>query len=419
MQLFKEKIKEQLAVSTDIRVIRVIDKIFNFAIGCEAEEIRLESEKKNMAVKFFADGELKNTLLLPKKIEPAVMAGMKEMAGLNYPTDNLAAAGKFKKECLGYKIIFSLNVHPVETGEKIIVNLKKEKFQLLGLGQLGLSGKSLALVKKVLAEKKGLVAVIGNFNSGRTATLYSFINYLKRPDLNIATIEREVVQDLPEINQSRLSPSDGFNSGAAVNAVRRQDADVVMIGEVNDRETAEAAFHLAAAGHFVLAGIYSQNVVTALTFLQDLGITLSLFSANARLSVTGRLAGRNCPYCLSKQKLGPEARRRLEEKISFKKLLPELKQDKIISERINDPADLIFYKSAGCPRCKNTGSAGKIGVFEVLEITPEVKEMIRTGHFSVIRNEVKKQGGYSLVEDALIKALSGLISLEEVLKLTD
>ncbi|MDD5527399.1 MAG: ATPase, T2SS/T4P/T4SS family [Patescibacteria group bacterium] len=416
MQSIREKVKEQLSLSSDVRVIRAIDKIFNFAIGCEAEEILFEPRAKDLAVNFMADGELKNTLLLPKKAEQAVIAGVKAKAGLNYPADNSAGGRKFKKDFLGYKIIFSLCVRSGSAGEKITVNLAKEKFQLFGLGQLGLNAKALEIVKKNLLNRQGLTAVIGDFNSGRTATLYSFINFLKHPELNIATVEKDVACDLPEINQSRLSKLDGFSAKNAINALKRQDADVIMIGDINDRETAEAAFNLAQSGHFILAGIYSRDIVVALNFLQEAGVTLSSFSANAKMAITQRLADKNCPFCLTKQKIGRESRRRLEEKLSLRKLLSRLMRDKIISNRINKPEDLIFYKSAGCPRCHNSGVAGKIGIFEVLEITPEVKNIIKTGHFSSLRREPEKQGGYSLAEDALIKALGGLISLEAVIK---
>ncbi|MDD4902551.1 MAG: ATPase, T2SS/T4P/T4SS family [Patescibacteria group bacterium] len=416
MLSLKQNLKEQLAIDLDIKVLRVIDKIFNFAIGCEADEIYFEPTTKNLAINFRAGGELKKTLLLSKKIEPAVIVGVKEMAGLNYPTDNSPTSGRFKKDYLGYKIIFSLGVHQTVAGEKIVVNLFKEKFELLSLGRLGLNEPALEKVKKNLAAKKGLVAVIGDYNSGRTATLYSFINFLKNRELNIATVEQDVAADLPEINQSRLNPSVGFGSRVAINAIRRQDADVVMIGEVNDLDTVAAAFHLASAGHFVLAGFYSRDLLGTLEFLLDLGLPLSLFSANTGLAITQRLVDKNCPHCLTRQKAGQEHWRRLQKKISLAKLLPRLKRDKIVSEKIFRPEELIFYKSRGCPRCQNSGKAGKVGIFEVLEITPAVKNLIKTGHFSAIRQELTKQDGYSLAEDALIKSLSGLISIEEVLR---
>ncbi len=417
MLSLKKEIKEQLSLSADIRAIRVIDKIFNFAIGCGADEIYFESRGDELAVDFMANGGLKKTLYLSKKIEAAVISGVKEMAGLDCPRDNSPEKGSFKKDYLGYKIIFSLGVHPVASGEKIVVSLTKEKFELPGLGRLGFNAQALPKVKAKLAAGAGLIAVIGTNDSGRITTLYSLIDFLNCPELNIATVEKDVAADLPEINQSRINPRVGFSSGAAVNELRRQDPDVVMIGEVNDAETAEAAFHLAAAGHFVLAGINSRDLAGTLELLRDLGLPLSVFSANTKLIIIQRLVDKNCPYCLTRQKISQENWRRLEANLSLNKLLPRLKKDNIIAKRIASPLELVFYKSRGCSRCRNSGSAGKIGIFEVREITPAVKDLIKTGHFSAIKNEFKKQDGYSLAEDALIKTLNGLVPVDEVLKI--
>jgi type II secretory ATPase GspE/PulE/Tfp pilus assembly ATPase PilB-like protein len=192
-----------------------------------------------------------------------------------------------------------------------------------------------------------------------------------------------------------------------------------MIGEIIDKETAAAAANLARVGRFVLAGLQAHNLPAALSFFQDLGVASSLFSESASLAITQRLAARNCPHCLKQQRIGRDSLKKLSEKIALKKLLPLLKRDKIISEKINKPEDLIFYKSSGCQRCHNSGVAGKIGIFEVLEITPAVKNIIKTGHFSALRQETEKQGGHTLAEDALIKSLTGLIPIDEVFRIID
>jgi len=416
MLLLKDKLKEQLALDLDAKTIRVIDKLLNYAVGLEAVEIRFEPEAEKLAVIFSADGEVKNRISLPKKIEPVLINGLKEMAKADRPD---SAAGKFKKDYQGYKIIFSLTVRPTAAGERMIIDISRENFELLGIGRLGLAGKNLAIVKNNLAKRKGLTLVIGGFNSGRTTTLYSFFNYLNKPELNLATVENSIAFDLPEINQSRLDPISGYDARQAMNSLRRQDVDAAMIGEIVDRATAETAMHLAQAGHFILAGFYGHDFTSALSFFQDLGINPSLFANNISLVITQRLVDKNCPHCLSRQRLGQDSYRRLEEKLSLKKIFSKLKADKIISEKISQLEDLSFYKSGGCPRCKNSGVAGKIGIFEVLEIDSEVKKLLNTGHFSAIQGEVKKQGSYSLIEDALIKALNGIISIEEVFALID
>jgi type II secretory ATPase GspE/PulE/Tfp pilus assembly ATPase PilB-like protein len=399
----KQNVKEHLAVSPDIKAIRVIEKLLNLAISAEADEIFFEPAE-DFDVIFRASGEVKDKFSLPMKIAPSILDGLRALAREN--------GGKFKQEFSGYKIIFSLTI----SSGRFIINLHRENFSLLSLNRLGLSGKNLELVKNNLAKKKGLTLVLGEFNSGRTTTLYSFLHYLSSPGLNLATLENEVIFDLPEINQSRLDPLSGYDFAQGLNSLRRQDIDGAMIAEIIDRETAEAAMHLAAAGHFVMAGLHARDLPAALSFFRDLAIPLSLFSNNARLVIGQSLAEKNCPHCLKERRIGSDSLKRLAAKINLKKLLPRLKRDKIISEKIKNPEGLVFYKSAGCPRCHNSGAAGKIGIFEVLEITPAVKDLIKTGHFSLLRAEAGKQDNYSLVEDALIKSLQGLISLEEFFK---
>jgi type II secretory ATPase GspE/PulE/Tfp pilus assembly ATPase PilB-like protein len=419
MNILREKLKDQLALEVDAKTIRVIDKLLNYAVGIEADEIYFEPETERLAVIFRAGGEVKNKIFLPKKIEDALLSGLQEMAGADRGAPDGNGGGKFKKDYLGYKIIFSLAKLPTAAGERIIIDLDRENFELLQIGRLGLAGKNLAVVKNNLAGRKGLILVIGGFNSGRTTTLYSFLNCLSGPELNLTTVESDIAFDLPEINQSRLDPISGYGSREAMNSLRRQDIDAAMIGEIFDRATAETALHLARAGHLVLAGFYGRDFMSALSFFQDLGIAPSLFADNIKLVVTQSLIGRNCPYCLGRQRLGRAAYRRLEEKLSLNNLLPRLKAEKIISEKIRQAEDLVFYKSGGCPRCRNSGTAGKIGIFEVLAIDSEVKKLIGTGHFSAIQSELEKQGGYGLAQDALAKALQGLTSVEEVFKIAE
>ena len=406
MYTLKEKTKEQLRVDKDVKAIRAIEKLLNLAVSAEADEIFFEPAE-NLDVIFRAGGEAKNKFSLPMKIAPAILDGLRSLAREN--------GGKFKQEFNGYKIIFSLTI----SGGRFIVNLHKEIFLLLSLNRLGLSGKNLELVKKNLAGKKGLTLVLGEFNSGRTTTLYSFLHYLSNPGLNLATLENNVIFDLPEINQSRLDPLSGYNFAQGLNSLRRQDIDGAMIAEIIDQETAEAAMRLAAAGHFVLAGLHARDLASALSFFHDSSTPLNLFSDTAKLIITQSLVEKNCPHCLKAKKIGADSLKKLAAKINLKKILPRLRDDKIISAKIKKPQDLIFYKSSGCQRCHNYGTDGRIGIFEVVRMTPEVKKIIKSGHFSLLRAEAGKQDNYSLVEDVLIKALQGLTSLEELFKVID
>jgi type II secretory ATPase GspE/PulE/Tfp pilus assembly ATPase PilB-like protein len=420
MPPLKEKLKEQLVLSRDVRAIRTIDKLLDYAIGLEAGEICFESEDKGLAVIFRADNEVKNRIMIPKKIEQALLAGFRELSGArSSAAGDVSWNGRFKKDYPGLKIIFSLSARSTASGEKMTIGLQKEKFELLEVGRLGFSARNLAAVKKNLNERKGLTLVAGEFNSGRTTTLYSFLNHINHPELNVATIEKEVAYDIPKINQSRLDPISGYDSSSAISSLRRQNVDAVMIGDINDKETAEAALHLALGGHFVLGGFYGSDVASILSFFQDLSIPLHLFAAAVKMVVAQRLVRKNCPHCLAKQKIGENARKKLKENFAFSPLLKRMRADKLVSEKVSKPEDLVFYKSRGCSRCRGSGLAGRVGIFEVLRMTPEAKQTVKEGHFSGIRQEISRQGGYLLKEEALLKAISGLTTIEEVFKIID
>lgn len=413
----KEKTKEHLGLDLDPKIIRIIDKLLNYAISAEAAEIFFEPREDDLAVIFRIASGIENVLRVPKKTESALIYGLKEMAGISDSLRNTSDSGKFKKDYQGFKVIFSLAVHPTTAGEKITIDLQKEKFELLEIGRLGFNAPALAAVKKNLNKKNGLTLVVGNFNSGRTATLYSFLNFINKPDLNIATVESDIALDIPQINQSLLDPISGFSSAVALNSLRHRDADVIMIADINDQETTELAMQLAESGRFVLGGLYSQNAATALTFFRDLEIPLSSFNSAVKMVVTERLLRKICPHCLTEQKISATTRQALQKKFDLDKLLKKMRADKVLPAKVSGAEDLVFYKGRGCSYCGETGFLGKAGIFEVLEITPEVKKIIKEGHFSRIQEEVRRQGGYLLEEDALIKVLGGSVEIEEVFRM--
>lgn len=416
MLSIKEKIKEHLSFSADIKAVRIIDKLLNYAIRAEAAEIIFEPEEEKLLVVFRLNSGAEKIFSVPKRIEKELLGGLKEMAGVSGKDNSFSGNGTFKKDYPGFKIIFSLTVHPTSNGEKITIDLHKEKFEMLKISRLGFNAPALAAIEKNFREKHGLVLVIGGYDSGRTTTLYSFLDYINKPELNVTTIERSIAFDIPQINQSQLDPISGYSSSVAINLLRRQNIDAAMIGEISDRETAEAATHLALGGRFVLSGLYSKNIGTALEFFRDLPVNLAMLTSAVKIVITQRLLRKNCPHCLVEEKISVNTRQKLKEKFLLDDLLPRLRASKIISEKIVDSKDLVFYKSRGCAACGNTGFMGRIGNFEVLEMTPEVKKIIKEGHFSAVRGEVKKQGRYLLEEDALIKALNGLVEIEEVFK---
>ncbi|HTW96244.1 MAG TPA: ATPase, T2SS/T4P/T4SS family [Candidatus Methylomirabilis sp.] len=417
MHSLREKVKEQLVLSSDVKSLRIIDKILHLAIAAEAEEIIFEPDRQGLAVVFHSHGEGKKIFVLSEKIAASVRQGLKAAGGVYPLTGKNLTDGKFKKDFLGYKIVFSLAVRATSAGEKIIVGLQKKQFELKGVGRLGLAKKSAEAVKRILQKRKGLLLVAGSGDSGVTTTLYSFLNYVNQPHLSAATIEKEIACDLPNVNQSRLDPLSGFSADLAIRSLARQDSEVVMIGELDDFYTAEAAMQLALSGHFVLAGVNSPTIVSALSVLRDLSVSAPLFNAAVKLVLAQRLIDGNCPYCLVKDRPNTNTFKKIKEKINFNELLKKMRRDRIVSSRASRLEQFTFYKNKGCAKCRQTGKLGKIGIFEILEITPAVKKIIKANHLNLIGTEIIKQGNYSLAEDALTKAMNGLTKISEVVKL--
>jgi type IV pilus assembly protein PilB len=284
----------------------------------------------------------------------------------------------------------------------------------MSLRRLGLEKRALGQVKEVLQKGRGAVVIISPFNSGKTTTLYSLVEQVNRPDLNVTTFEHQIKVDMPNINQSQVSPG---KNNVSLSSILKQDPDVVMIDELIDKDGVEAALHLAERGYFVLAGIYGTNLSSTLDFMQGLGVSLPLFVSSVKMVINQRLVFSNCPRCLVKEKVSKDVLAEIKKIFSRSGFFDELKNCRIIPVSAKSVDDLSFYKGAGCQFCKKTGLSGKTAVFEVLSVDDDVKKMIREGHFSSLKGQSAEQGNFTLSESAFMKAAAGIIPLSEVLKI--
>ena len=416
MQAIKEKIKDQLFLAPSPAVSRILEKIFNYAAAEEIDEIIFESVGEKGLVKFYDAGEDKGSLNFSETTKNLVFQALKKLAGMKGCEKN--ERGEFKKECIGTKILFSVTSYLFSHSEKIVINLRRDKFEVLDVASLGLEKSISGRVKEILEKSQGLVLVVGPFNSGKTSTLYSFVNHVNSPDLNVTTFEREISYDMPTVNQSRLGDKPGFRP-LSLSSIVKQDPDVVMIDEIVDKDAALAALHLADHGYFVLAGVEGLNTASILSSFQGLGVSLSLFSSSVKMVVNQRLVLKNCPKCLEKQKIGAELKKRLKTYFPKPELLARLKDKKILAPEIESIEDMVFYRGQGCEACRQKGVSGRIGIFEILIMNDEAKKLIKGGHFSRVNEEVFDQEGFSLVESAFIKAAAGIISPEEVLRIAE
>ncbi len=409
--------KEKIELSPDMGMIRSLDKLLGYAVSQEVKSILfdLTGDKPAVFYRFFSDW--KKIVDIQKGMKSKIGREIRNLSNMDENKKSLPQVGKFKKSYQGFKAVFYVSANPLSSGEKIFIDIFKNKPRLFNLRQLGLQRVALNRVEENLSKESGMSIVVGDFDSGRTSTLYSFLDYLNRPELNICTIEDEIDLDLPDINQSRLDPKAGFDYSFALNSILKQDPDVIMVGDIDNKETAENSFLAADAGYPVLVGVYSRDAITALQLLRDLEISLPLFLKAVNMFLNQRVAKKICHHCIVRDKKSNTKIKELKKSFDWKFLLPRLRALNIVPKNIRKVDDMVFYKGKGCERCRNTGFAGSIGVYEVLEVTSEVIELARKGHLAKIKEEIRNQEGFYIKEDALIKAFNGIITIDEVLKM--
>ncbi len=413
MKNLKEQKKQQLDLAIDLVAGRILEKILGYAISEGIDEMIFDSDDQSGKVSFYDAGVLKGDLKFPNSIKKHVFSSLKEISEAK-----VDRRGEFKKDIPGGKVVFSVSVYISGKEEKIVISLSRGKFEILSIGQLGFEKKVLGRVKDVLEKKgKGLVLVIGPFDSGKTSTLYSFISHINSPDINITTFERQIGIDLPSVNQSSYGNKPGLRQSLTLSSIMRQDPDVVMIDEATDKEAIEAALHLADRGYFVLSGLYGHDLSTTLDFLQGLNVSLPLLVSSAKMIINQRMAVKNCPNCLAKVRIDKESMVVLKKHFKDEAFFNELRERKLVGSDVGGVEDIAFYKSTGCEKCGRRGVWGRVGIFEVVMMNDDVAKAIKEGHFSNIDEEVTKQDCFTLSQSALIKAASGIIPPSEVLKI--
>lgn len=410
----KENLKE---LAEDLPIVRIVDTLLEYAIFEKASDIHIEPEEKELIVRYRIDGIMRKVMNLPKNSQLGIVARIKVLANLKIDEHRLPQDGRFKIKTPEYQVSFRVSIIPVFDGEKIVMRLLDEKSQILSLEKLGFQKSPLEILKRNIAKPHGMLLVTGPTGSGKTTTLYSVLNILNKSSVNISTIEDPIEYRMPGINQSQVNPKIGFNFAAGLRAFLRQDPDIIMVGEIRDNETAEIAVHAAMTGHLVLSTLHTNDAVTTIPRLSDMNIPSFLISTTTNCIIAQRLVRKICPDCITSYKLTAEAIDDLSKKMDADSILETLKNQKVISEK--NLKNLLFYKGKGCKKCNNTGYKGRIGIYELLEITPDVADLINAGtEIESIHKLAKSKGMISIIEDGFIKAKTGITTIEEILRVT-
>ncbi len=414
-----ESDKDLKKMAEDLPIIKIVDTFLKHAILEKASDIHIEPQEKDIIVRYRIDGLLHDAMNLPKKVLPGIVARIKVLSNLRLDEHRLPQDGRFKIETEDYKISFRISVLPVFDGEKIVMRLLDESSKGLTLEALGLDGKALEIIQENIRKPNGMILITGPTGSGKTSTLYSVMDILNTPEININTIEDPIEYRMPRINQTQVKPKIGLTFASGLRTLLRQDPDVIMVGEIRDEETATLAIHAALTGHLVLSTLHTNSAAGTLPRLLDMGVESYLVASTVKVLIAQRLVRQICPDCREKYKLSQEEIKDLSKTFNLEKILDAFKSQKVIDPKIKNWSELDFFKGKGCEHCRQKGYKGRIGIFEVLEITDNIASLInKESDSDIINQEAAKEGMVSILQDGFIKAVKGITTIEEVLRVT-
>jgi type IV pilus assembly protein PilB len=378
-------------------VVRFVDLLLSQAVKSRASDVHIEPQEHSTVVRMRIDGRLRDMVPPPRKMRAAVVARIKILAGMNIAERRLPQDGRLKKDISGRDIDVRVSAVPVIYGEKVVMRILDTAAVNHDLDELGFEPEILEEFKTVLSRPHGIIIVTGPTGSGKSTTLYSALSYLKDPMKNITTVEDPVEYRLAGINQIQIRPEIDLGFATCLRAILRQDPDIVLIGEIRDKETVEIAIKASLTGHLVLSTFHTNDAPSAISRLNYMGIERYLLASALNLIIAQRLVRKICSHCKEPVTLSEEVLKRL----------------RIDHEQAKDS---VFYHGQGCTVCGGTGYLDRLPIFEFLVVDNDIAEMIIAGDSeSQIRTASRQKGYGDLVESGVSKMLQGLTTAEEVI----
>lgn len=412
-------VKDLRELAEDLPIIRIVDTLLEYAIFEEASDIHIEPEENDLVVRYRVDGILRKVMTLPRKTIAGIVARIKILSNLKLDEHRLPQDGRFKIETKDYKISFRVSIIPVFDGEKVVMRLLNESQRILTLEELGFQEQVLKKIKENIVKPNGMVLVTGPTGSGKTTTLYTVLNMLNRPGVNITTIEDPIEYRMPGVNQSQINPKIGYSFASGLRSFLRQDPNIIMVGEIRDPETADIAVNAAMTGHLVLSTLHTNDAATALPRLDDMKVEPFLIASTVNIIVAQRLVRKICKHCIMSYKIDKEIEKQLENTFDMTELLKALEKYGAIESAKESLSSMTFYKGKGCKQCSSSGYKGRIGIYEVLEVTEEVANLIlKHASADEINKQAKEQGMITLLQDGFMKVKQGITTVEEVLRVS-
>jgi len=384
--------------TSDAPVIRLVNNIISQAIKARSSDIHMEPYQNTLKIRYRVDGILYDLVTPPKGIQPALISRIKVMAKLNIAEKRLPQDGRFDVRIGEKEIDVRVSTLPTSFGERVVLRLLNKASSFFQVTELGLEADQAAQMQELITSPNGIILVTGPTGSGKTTSLYAILASINNPDINIITIEDPVEYQLPGISQIQVNPKIDLTFARGLRSIVRQDPDVILVGEIRDHETAEIAVQSALTGHLVFSTLHTNDSASAITRLVDIGVEPFLISSSVLAVIAQRLVRVLCKDC--KETYTPE-----------EGLLAG------IGLTVSDLSGQSVYRAVGCENCINTGFLGRIAIFEIMTMVPELKSLILNTHDSnLIKQTAVEKGMITLLQDGIRKVSNGRTTVEEVLR---
>ena len=398
------------AVTDDAPASRIVTSLLKRAIRDKASDVHIEPSEAKVEVRFRLDGVLRKKVSLPKEIQAAVVSRIKILSNMKIDEQRVPQDGRFNLVVDGRRIDFRVSSMPVANGEKVVMRILDKETGVLTIEELGVEGTGKKTIEDNLTKNHGMVLVTGPTGSGKTTTLYAMISKIFNEGVNIVTLEDPIEYQIKGINQSQVNSEIGYSFANGLRSILRQDPDVIMLGEIRDKETAEMAVHAALTGHVVLSTLHTNNAAGAIPRLIDMGVEPFLLTSSINVIIGQRLCRTICPDCKEEVKLNEEEIKAIQTEIDK---MPAKEKEEIKKKSLN------FFKGKGCKSCDESGYKGRIGIYEVLNVTEPIKDLtLKRVPASQIEAKGIEEGMLTMTQDGIKKALEGKTSMEEIWRVT-
>ena len=405
-----EKIEQ---IAAEAPITKVVAVILKHAVDGRASDIHIEPLEDQTRVRFRLDGNLHSSILLPKNIHNSIIARIKVLSNLKIDETRMPQDGRFRAKIGDKKIDFRVSSLPTAYGEKIALRILDPTVGVGNFADLGFIGHNLEVYERAIKNPYGIVLITGPTGSGKSTTLYTTLNYLNKEGVNIITLEDPVEYYIGGVNQSQIKPEIGYTFASGLRSILRQDPNIVMVGEIRDKETAGLATHAALTGHLVFSTLHTNDAIGIIPRLIDMDIDKFLIPSTLKAGLAQRLIKKLCQDCAKPVDISENLSKTIDG------ALAEVSEEELKKYNLKKPFKL--YKAEGCPSCGQKGTKGRLAIYEIFEMTAEMEKTTLEPSLSELKiaEVARHQGMVTLKQDGIMKALAGWVSIEEVLRVVE